>query len=88
MISGEEGAQKERLKYILGHGAKEGLTERASHRPGVHCIKALLEDVPLIGQWFDRTKESGARRRDEEFERLCYATSYPVELSPCPVGSI
>ena len=30
VVSGEEGAQRERLKYVLSHGAKEGLVIRGS----------------------------------------------------------
>jgi len=82
VISEEEGAQRERLKYVLGHGVKEGLVERACQWPGVHCIKALLEGVPLVGQWFNRTREYAARTRGEEFGRLDHATAYEVQLSP------
>jgi hypothetical protein len=84
VISEEEAAQVERLKYVLGHGVKESLVEKACQWPGVHCIKALLEGVPLVGQWFNRTQESSARKRGEDFGRLEYATAYTVKLSPLP----
>jgi REP element-mobilizing transposase RayT len=84
VISGEEAAQRERLKYVLANGCKEGLVEHPWEWPGVHSIKALLDGTPLTGQWFDRTQEYAARRRGEDFERLRFATAYTVQLSPLP----
>ena len=63
VISDEEGAQRARLKYILAHGAKEDLVDRPREWPGVHAVRALLEDEPLEGLWFDRTAEYAARQR-------------------------
>ena len=84
VVSGEEGAQRERLKYVLSHGAKEGLVGDPRDWPGVHAIRPLLDGEPTEGIWFDRTQEYAARRRGEEFERLRYATPYSVTLSPLP----
>jgi hypothetical protein len=50
----------------------------------VHAILALLDDEPVQGYWFNRTQEYAARRRGEEHDRLKYATSYTVTLSPLP----
>jgi hypothetical protein len=84
VVSGEEGAQRERLKYVLSHGPKEGLVSDAREWPGVHAIRPLLTGEPVIGTWFDRTQEYAARRRGEAFERLRYATHPTVQLSPLP----
>jgi hypothetical protein len=84
VVSGEEGAQIARLKYILSHGPKEGLVERPRDWPGVHAAKALIEDAPLTGIWFNRTQEYAARNRGEDFDRLQYATRETVTLSPLP----
>jgi hypothetical protein len=84
VVSGEEGAQRERLKYVLSHGPKEGLVADAREWPGVHAIRPLLDGEPVQGHWFDRTQEYAARRRGEEFDRLRYATPYTVTLSPLP----
>ena len=43
----DEGAQVERLDYILSHGVKEGLVSRCQQWPGLSCAKALLEDVAI-----------------------------------------
>ena len=39
VVSDEEGAQRERLKYVLSHGAKEGLVGDPREWPGVHAIR-------------------------------------------------
>jgi hypothetical protein len=84
VVSGEEAAQRERLKYVLSHGAKEGLVATPLEWPGVHALRPLLSGEPVEGRWFDRTQEYAARRRGEDFERLRYATPYGVKLSPLP----
>jgi hypothetical protein len=81
-VSQEEGAQLERLRYILSHGVKEGLVASPKDWPGVHCARALAEGEPLRGTWFDRTQEYAARRRGEKFHRLQYATAETLHLSP------
>jgi hypothetical protein len=84
VISEEEGAQIERLRYGLAHGAKEDLVERPRDWPGAHTVQALLEGEALEGLWFDRTQEYLARRRGETFDRLQYATREVLELDPLP----
>ncbi len=84
VVSEEEGAQIERLRYGLAHGAKEDLVERPRDWPGVHAVRALLEGEILEGLWFDRTQEYLARRRGETFDRLQFATREILELDPLP----
>jgi putative transposase len=84
VVSSEEGAQTERLKYVLAHGCKEDLVERPREWPGVHCVQALTEGKILEGLWFDRTQEYAARRRGEDFRRLQYATAEILTLEPLP----
>jgi len=84
VISEEEGAQIERLKYLLAHGVKEGLVARPREWPGLHAVRALLDGEPIEGYWFDRTQEYHARRRGEDFDRLAFATRETVVLSPLP----
>ena len=83
-VSEEEAAQRERLRYILAHGCKEDLVERLRDWPGVSAVRALLEEEPLQGYWFDRTREHADRRRGLAFERLSHATPYTVHLEPLP----
>ncbi len=84
VVSSEEEAQVARLRYILGHGVKEELTERPRDWPGVHTAKALVDGEPIQGYWFSRTQEYAARQRGEKFDRLQYATPETVTLSPLP----
>jgi hypothetical protein len=84
VVSNEEEAQVGRLRYLLAHGVKENLVERAVDWPGVNSVRAILENKPLVGYWFNRKAEYAARNRGEEFGRLTYATEETFVLSPLP----
>jgi REP element-mobilizing transposase RayT len=84
VVSDEEAAQVDRLRYLLSHGCKERLVSKVREWPGVHCARALLDGTPLTGYWFNRTRESAARIRGENPERLAYATPHELRLSPLP----
>jgi hypothetical protein len=84
VVSKEEGAQIERLKYLLANSVKEGLVARPQDWPGVHVARALIKGEDLTGYWFDRTKEYAARNRGETFDRLRYASVETLHLSPLP----
>jgi hypothetical protein len=84
VVSEEEAAQRERLAYVLSHGAKEDLVPGPREWPGLNAVRALLDGEPVEGLWFDRTQESAARRRGEAFERDRFATPEIVVLSPLP----
>jgi len=84
VVSEEEAAQIDRLRYILSHGCKEGLVPRPQYWPGAQCVKALVEDRPLRGLWFDRTREYEAKTRGEAFHRLEHSTTETIHLEPIP----
>src|SRR5882724_9150956 len=84
VVTEEEGAQIERLAYILSNGVKEDLVEHAKDWPGVQSARALLDGEPLAGHWFERPREYSARNRRLPFERLRFATEETVNLSPIP----
>ena len=84
VVTEEEGAQIERLLYILSNSVKEGLVEQPQDWPGVHCVNALLGGEPMTGHWFNRSREYAARNQRQDFERLRYATEETVEFSPIP----
>jgi REP element-mobilizing transposase RayT len=84
VVSDEMPAQRERLVYILSHGAKEDLVETPRDWPSLHAVRALLDDEPVEGTWYDRTKESAALRRGKELDRSEYTTAETVVLSPLP----
>jgi len=83
-ISSEEWAQVARLRYVLSHGVKEGLVEKVTQWPGVHCAHALLTGATVEGHWYDRTQEYAARRRNETVDPMQFATLEVLELSPLP----
>ena len=84
VISSEAPAQIERLRYVLAHGVKEGLVEKVSQWPGLHCAHSLLTGEAVAGYWFDGTQEYAARRRGEEIDPMRYATRETLVLSPLP----
>jgi hypothetical protein len=84
VVSDEEVAQVERLRYLLAHGVKENLVERAVDWPGVHSVRTILEGKSLKGYWFSRKEEYAARNRGETYGRLTYATEETFVLSPLP----
>lgn len=75
---------EERLRYVLSHGAKEGLVARPGQWPGAHCHEALLEGEPLEGVWFDWTSSYNQRRRGKEVDPYAFSIRYPVPLVPLP----
>ncbi|MFY9821963.1 MAG: transposase [Thermoanaerobaculia bacterium] len=83
VVTEEEGAQIERLAYLLAQ-VKENLVERAREWPGVQSAGALLDGETLTGHWFDRTREYASRNQRLPFERLRFATAETVVLSPIP----
>jgi hypothetical protein len=60
------------------------LVARPQDWPGVHAARVLVAGEALTGTWFDRTQEYAARRRGEDFDRLKYATTETLHLSPLP----
>ena len=84
VVTDEEAAQVERLKYILSQGVKDNLVEHVRDWPGVHSAAALLDGEPLQGHWFDRSREYAARNQREESGRFRFASEETVVLSPIP----
>ena len=82
----EEKAQIARLKYVLAAGVKEFLVDRVRDWPGIHSATALVEGQPLVGHWYDRTKEYAARqlRGEEDVDPMDFATEEHLVLSPLP----
>jgi len=84
VVTDEEPAQVERLKYVLAQGVKENLVERVCQWPGVHSAEALMHGTPLEGHWFDRTRQYAARNQSEELSREEYVFAESVVFSPIP----
>jgi hypothetical protein len=84
VVTCEEAAQVERLKYLLAQGCKENLVERVRDWPGVSSAGALLESKPLIGHWIDRTGEYAARRHGKKPDPSRFTIEETLVLAPLP----
>jgi len=84
LVSTEDEAQIERLRYILAHGAKEGLVRSPLDWPGAHCARALLHGTPLTGRWIDRARESAALRKRRPGDPPSFVTLEELHLAPLP----
>ena len=85
-VTDEEAAQVDRLRYQLANGVKEGLVDKAEEWPGVHSAKALMTGAPLVGHWYNRSREYAARqlRREKNVEASQFATEERIVFSPLP----
>jgi len=84
LVSNEEPAQIERLRYVLAHGAKEGLVASPLDWPGAHCVKALLDGRAIHGPWIDRTLVHLARQRKLPVDSEEFVTRESLDLTPLP----
>ena len=85
-VSDEDEAQIARLRYLLEHGAKEGLVLRPEDWPGVQCITELTQGPSrLYGIWHERTAMWEAAQRGESLPAEKRITRETLELSPLPV---
>ncbi|HEX7500903.1 MAG TPA: transposase [Polyangia bacterium] len=84
IVVADEQAAHARLRYVLAHGAKEGLIGSPGSWPGPNCVDALTTGALLRGTWFDRSKEFLARQRGETVFPSQFATTFDVKLTPWP----
>ena len=85
IVIADDQAALARLRYVLAHGAKEGLVDDGPGSwPGANCIAALSRGEILRGTWLDRGAEYKARQRGETVLAMQFATRYDVRLTPLP----
>lgn len=78
VVSDEEVAQVGRLRYLLAHGAKEGLVASPCQWPGVHAASALSQGTMQIeGIWRDAT----SAYRDRQAKRMRPVRAYEIKES-------
>ncbi|MBS2025202.1 MAG: transposase [Deltaproteobacteria bacterium] len=85
----DEGAQIERLRYILSHGVKEGLVSAVRKWPGTSCAQALLEGrAESQERWRNWTKrwtmEVAQGTAVGRFSEQCPSEGEALLLSPLP----
>ena len=84
IVVADDEAALARLRYILAHGAKEGLVGSPGVWPGPNCIAALTTGELLRGTWFDRSAEYLARQHGETVAPSQFATMFDIKLTPLP----
>ena len=84
IVVADEKAAHARLRYILAHGAKEGLLGSPGLWPGPNCIVALTTGELLRGTWVNRSAEYLARQRGQAVFPSQFATTFDVKLTPLP----
>jgi REP element-mobilizing transposase RayT len=84
IVVADEKSARARLRYILAHGAKEGLVGRPGAWPGPNCIAALTSGEILRGTWYDRSAEYLARMRGDHVFPSQFATTFDIKLAPLP----
>ncbi len=84
IVVADDTAALARLRYILAHGAKEGLVGTPGAWPGPNCVATLTTGAMLRGTWFDRSAEFLARQRGETAFPSQFATPFDIELTPLP----
>jgi hypothetical protein len=87
IVVADEKAAHARLRYIMAHGAKEGLVAKLGDWPGPQCIATLTAGEVLCGTWFDRSAEFVARQRGDSVLPTQFATVYDIKLTPLPCHS-
>lgn len=88
LVTDEPAVERKRFRYLLSHGVKEGLVDRPYRWVGAHGVDYWLHGKPLRGYWFDRDRETRARRRaearGERVDPMDFAIQEVVELTPLP----
>jgi REP element-mobilizing transposase RayT len=80
----DDKAAHARIRYLMSHGAKEGLVAAAGSWPGPNCIATLTHGDVLRGTWYDRSAEYRARAAGKDVFPGEFATSFDVKLTPLP----
>src|SRR5581483_8418446 len=84
IVVADADSQVRRLQYILCHGLKEGLVERADRWPGASTTTALTKGTRLRGIWYDRTAAFDARRRGVPSNSRQTERIYEIPLCQLP----
>jgi hypothetical protein len=76
IVVADEKAAYARLRYIMAHGAKEGLAAKSGDCSGRQCIATLIAGETPRGTWFDRSAELVARQRGQNVPAPCPTCSH------------
>ena len=87
IVTYEEEAQVARLKYLLSHGAKEGLVRSPSEWPGLQVVSELCSGATQVhgGEWHDGSAEYRAKLNGYVPKKGDFTEKgLSFELSPLP----
>ena len=84
LVSTEEASQVARCRYILSHGAKEGLVGSPRDWPGAHAAPFLSSGELVRGRWIHRTLEYEAARKGLVLRPEHLAEEETLQLVPLP----
>lgn len=85
VVTEEEAAQVERLKYCLQNGCKEGLVWKPHDWPGATGVNAMLSgEMKIEGEWLDLTLMFHARERGESTATKNFVKRHTLKLSKLP----
>ena len=84
----DEGALLDRLRYIVSHGAKEGLVRTCEEWPGLSCLPDLQGRPPRQFSWFDWSQRWRARSGKGVPDRFDprFVAEETLELRPLPLS--
>lgn len=86
VVSEEDLAHEDRMKYLLSQGVKEGLVAHPADWSGASTVDALLNrSSTLTGRWRNRTREF--QSHISKGETRVYMNTERVHLSPLPCWS-
>ena len=80
----DEGAQIDRLRYLLSHGVKEGLVARPEHWPGASSLPWFLGGS-LFGKWMDRSRKRQHSDKPYGTHQIVEVVEYPIPITSLPV---
>jgi REP element-mobilizing transposase RayT len=66
VVTDEDAAQIERLRYVLSQSVKENLVEQVRQWPGVHCAGALIDGTKDTGSCSAGPRRRGRRTAGSE----------------------
>lgn len=85
VVSSEDAAQIGRLRYLLAHGAKEGLVATPLDWPGLHSGVAIVDGTMQVpGIWRDETAAFRDRTANRTKPTASYEKLETIQLSPLP----
>jgi hypothetical protein len=83
----DDDSLRDRLRYQVAHGCKEGLVASPLDWPGASSDRALTDGSPITGKWVDRSALFRAQQRGDPRAQVpaLFTIDYdvPLHMLPC-----